>query len=392
MNKTRDYSKNGLREGAGVSTGRKRAKKGEEKQADGIDGWKAKAPERLWSVPAKIRDAAVLDVHKACMALKAKEKRFKRQLRFRTSKDHSHSIYVESQMLNCKTFSSVFSPLFGTVTDRRVMRTECGKELPKVFDSDVRVQYERLTDRFFICMSVEIAARKPETQGPPSGELSAEMQVEEEVVRHVAAIDPGIRTFVTLYDPGRERIVEWGMHGGRKDGRHDGTELLGWLTRKIGKLEKAARQAHGRHRQRIRRLANRIRQRVKDLTVELHHKLALWLCRNYSVVLLPKFGVKGISRRKGLPVGKRRAICRNAVRKLAQMSPFTFRQFLLHKAREFGTRVIVCDEYYTSKTCTRCGMLNNGLGASKTFVCPTCSARYDRDAGAARNILLRYIS
>jgi len=124
----------------------------------------------------------------------------------------------------------------------------------------------------------------------------------------------------------------------------------------------------------------------------MHHKLALWLCQNYSVVLLPRFSVKGISRRKGLPAGKKRAICRNAVRKLVQMSPFTFRQFLLHKAREFGTRVFICDEYYTSKTCTRCGILNHGLGASKTFVCPSCSATYDRDAGAPRNILLRSIS
>jgi len=381
VNKTKDYSKKGLRVGAGVSTGKRRRKKGEkDKPPDGIDGWKACAPTRLWAVPAKIRDEAVLDVHKACSALKAKERVFKRKLKFRTAKDYSQSIYIESQMLNCKTPSSVFASLFGTVNDRSAMLTESGKWLPDVFDRDVRVQYERLTKRFYVCMSVDIVdtARAPETQGCS--------------VQHVAAIDPGIRTFVTLYDPGRERVVEWGMHGGRKDGRHGGTELLGWLTRKIGRLERAARQAHGRHRQRIRRLANRIRQRIKDLTAELHHKLALWLCQNYSVVLLPKFSVKGISRRKGLPAGKKRTICRNAVRKLAQLSPFTFRQFLLHKAREHGTRVIICDEHYTSKTCTCCGMLNHGLGASKTFVCPTCSAVYDRDAGAARNILLRYIS
>jgi len=126
------------------------------------------------------------------------------------------------------------------------MRTERGKYLPKEFESDVRVQYERLTDRYFICMSAEIAARGPETQGRPNCEQSAEMEVEDETVKHIAAIDPGIRTFATLYDPGRRQIVEWGMHGGRKDGKHGGTELLGWLTRKIGRLEKAARQAHGR--------------------------------------------------------------------------------------------------------------------------------------------------
>ena len=65
MNKTRDFSKKGLREGAGVSTGKRRAMKGEEKQADGVNEWKAKAPERLWKVLAKTRDAAIMDVHKA---------------------------------------------------------------------------------------------------------------------------------------------------------------------------------------------------------------------------------------------------------------------------------------------------------------------------------------
>ena len=392
VNKTKDYSKKGVRAGAGVSTGKKRTPKGEEKikQDNVVVPWKEKAPERLWSVPAKIRDAAVVDVHNACVALVAKERTLKRELKFRTLKDRSYSIRIESQALNCTTDRSDCAPLFGTISDRSVMKTEHGKQLPSVFETDVRVQYERLTDQYFICMTVEIPATGPETQGRQNGELSSEMLVEK--IKNVAAIDPGIRTFATIYDPGNERVVEWGMHGGRKDGKHNGTELLGWLTRKIGRLEKAAGEAHGRHRKRIRRLANRIRQRIKNLTAELHHELARWLCKNYSVVLIPKFSAKSISRRKGLPAGKRRIICSNAVRKLAQMSPFTFRQFLIHKAREFGTLVIVCDEYYTSKTCTCCGMLNHGLGAAKVFVCPTCKAKYDRDAGAARNILLRYIA
>ena len=139
---------------------------------------------------------------------------------------------------------------------------------------------------------------------------------------------------------------------GARTGSTAGRSGWRWLTRKIGKIERAARQVHGRHRQRIRRRVIRIRWRIKDLTAELHHKLALWLCRNYSAVLLPKFSAKEISRRWGLPAGKRCTICKNAIRKLAQMSPFTFWQFLLHKAREFSTRVIICDEHCTSKTCT----------------------------------------
>ena len=67
-----------------------------------------------------------------------------------------------------------------------------------------------MTDRCFISMSVEIAARGHETQGWSCDEQSAELQAEEEegAIKHIAVIDLGIRTFTTLNDPGRERIVE----------------------------------------------------------------------------------------------------------------------------------------------------------------------------------------
>ena len=79
--------------------------------------------------------------------------------------------------------------------------------MPDVFESDCTIVYERLLDRYRLCTAVEIDAREigPETQGPDSPR------------GYIAAIDPGIRTFATLYDLGRERIVEWGIRGGRKD-------------------------------------------------------------------------------------------------------------------------------------------------------------------------------
>ena len=179
--------------------------------------------------------------------------------------------------------------------------------------------------------------------------------------------------------------------GGRKDGSRAGTELLGWLSRKVARLERNSKIAHGQSRRRIRAVADRVRAKIRHLTDELHHKLSLWLCKSYRVVLLPKFSVKQVSRRKKLPQGKRRVMGRNSVRKLYQMSPFRFRQFLVHKAREHGTAVIVCDEQYTTKTCSRCGLMHE-VGAAKVFTCPACRLVCDRDFNASKNILLRYLS
>ncbi len=74
-------------------------------------------------------------------------------------------------------------------------------------------------------------------------------------------------------------------------------------------------------------------------------------------------------------------------------SHYRFQQRLLDKQREFPwCKVIICDEVYTSKTCGNCGKVHPNLGRKKTFHCPFCKVKMDRDANAARNILLRYLT
>ena len=54
-----------------------------------------------------------------------------------------------------------------------------------------------------------------------------------------------------------------------------------------------------------------------------------------------------------------------------------------------GRRVVECKEYYTSKTCGKCGWINRGLGSSDVFECKECGVRIGRDLNGARNILIR---
>ena len=52
------------------------------------------------------------------------------------------------------------------------------------------------------------------------------------------------------------------------------------------------------------------------------------------------------------------------------------------------TKVIECYEDYTSKTCGKCGALNQALGGKEVFNCPKQGWGYiaGRDTSAARNI------
>jgi putative transposase len=54
-------------------------------------------------------------------------------------------------------------------------------------------------------------------------------------------------------------------------------------------------------------------------------------------------------------------------------------------ARAVGL-LIDCKEEFTSKTCSWYGEINEDLGASPLFQCPSCGVRLDRDINAARNI------
>ena len=56
------------------------------------------------------------------------------------------------------------------------------------------------------------------------------------------------------------------------------------------------------------------------------------------------------------------------------------------KAAEEGIAVKTVDPAYTSKTCRKCGTVNDTLGTDREFVCPNCSYEVHRDVNAAFNI------
>ena len=83
---------------------------------------------------------------------------------------------------------------------------------------------------------------------------------------------------------------------------------------------------------------------------------------------------------------------RDCNRNMLQLKHYRFKErlkdiySLLH-----DSEVIVCTEEYTSKTCGRCGKLNNSLGKSEYFKCPSCDLKIDRDVNAARNIYIKSV-
>ena len=64
-----------------------------------------------------------------------------------------------------------------------------------------------------------------------------------------------------------------------------------------------------------------------------------------------------------------------------------FQQFLIAKAEEYSSKVVLVNEAYTSKTCSFCGKIHK-IGSKKVLKC-SCGVEVDRDLNGARGIMLR---
>lgn len=131
------------------------------------------------------------------------------------------------------------------------------------------------------------------------------------------------------------------------------------------------------------RAAERIRVQVRNLIDDAHRKIASYLVRNYKVIFLPTFETSQMVNRATRRINKKSA------RQMLTWSHYRFKQLLKSMAALRNVIVVDINEAYTSKTCTHCGYIHRKLGGAKTFKCPQCSHKYDRDWVGARNVMLR---
>jgi putative transposase len=101
---------------------------------------------------------------------------------------------------------------------------------------------------------------------------------------------------------------------------------------------------------------------------------------NFDMILLPSFDTREMSNRS------KRKIRSKSVRALLSFAHYRFEMFLKHKAKQYGKRIIIVNEAYTSKTASWTGEIIN-VGSSKTI--KSNNVVIDRDYNGARGIFLR---
>jgi transposase len=198
----------------------------------------------------------------------------------------------------------------------------------------------------------------------------------------VCALDPGVRTFQTIFDASSSQAFHIA---------HGDMARIYRILKHVDDLQShiETKNTAMRSKQRcaLRRVQKRGRRKVKHLVCNLHHETAKFLVSNYDVVFLPHFEVSQMVAKKQ-PRGSRR-LHKKSVRQMLTWSHFEFKKRLVHKCLMTGTQLFLCGEAHTSKTCTHCGFCHKELGGNKTFNCPGCGCVYDRDIGGGRNIFIK---
>ena len=225
--------------------------------------------------------------------------------------------------------------------------------------------------------------------------------------KKIVSLDPGESTFMTFYS-----LDHMGMIG--KDLRH---KIL-IIESKIRSIQRNLSKCNkNRNKKRMKDAIRRKYRRIKGIIRELHNKTALFLCKNYNIILIPEFKTSQMVSDKKRIFDKikqnKDTIKKEAIDKsdfsnklkqykkrnrlnarvkfmLNQLSHYKFKQQLFSKGEEYGCLVKEVTEEFTSKCCGQCGHLSDKY-IKRMKECENCGFKINRDYNGSRNIMIKNI-
>ena len=112
--------------------------------------------------------------------------------------------------------------------------------------------------------------------------------LEHKAQRGVISLDPGVRTFMTGYDPSG-KVYQWG--------NQDMSRICKLGVSYDQLQQKISRTSNHGSRYRMHKAGRRIQERIRNLVDETHKKLALFLCHNYRAIVIPEFNSSDMAKR-----------------------------------------------------------------------------------------------
>jgi putative transposase len=195
--------------------------------------------------------------------------------------------------------------------------------------------------------------------------VSVQVEEEQEVPDNrgpVVGIDLGVKTLATLSDG---TVIPNPRHLKRR------LKKLKRLQRVVSRRKKGGKN----RRKAVRKLAKLHRQ-IKHQRTNTLHQVTTRLAKTKSVLIIENLNVRGMLQNHRL------------AQAIGDVGFYEFKRQLLYKARWYGSRVILADQWEpSSKRCSTCGWIDADLTlANRTFRCEHCGLVLDRDLNAAINL------
>lgn len=284
------------------------------------------------------------------------------EMKVRTKMKKSFSMSIDAMYIS-KSGKSFYSEYMGSEFKAYDENFSWSK-----IKSEFKIIYEKYNKNFYVHAPKYVWPTKIEGRKP------------------LAVMDPGQRTFQTLY--GLDHVIDIGTGTGE------------WLEKEfknIKKIDHKLKKGFKRYRynkklkkwtrkkkSKYRRARARVCKKIQNFKDELHFKTINYLCKNYDRIMTTWFTFHQVS-------GPDSNLTTGIKDKLKSLSHGKFGQRLRHRCKEFGCHNPRVGEGFTTKTCGKCGTLNNHVGANEIYQCVNkeCGNRLGRDANAARNILIK---
>ena len=194
----------------------------------------------------------------------------------------------------------------------------------------------------------------------------------------IISVDPNVVDIHTSYDPINKLLYEIGKG-------FSNSMFEKYLLKIDHFISKKDKETNNKKKKEINNRIIKLRNKLNNIQNDTHWKIANFYCNNYKNIVIPQFGSKEMVKKQD------RVISSKIVRKMNTISHGKLLQKLKTKAEEKQTKVLIQEESYTTKTCGNCQYRQNDIGGKRTWVCSNCNFDHNRDANAARNILLKYL-
>jgi putative transposase len=224
----------------------------------------------------------------------------------------------------------------------------CTKESTDKFDGRIlSATVSREADRWFVSLQVKREVDTPEKN-----------------TNCAIGIDLGIKTFTMDSD---------GNYSNAPKSYAKSLKLL----KKRQKQHSRKKKGSNNRKKSAMKLA-RLHRKIKSRRNDFLHKLSTYYAKSHGVICVEDLNVKGMVRNRKLS------------KQISDSGWGDFIRMLEYKAEWYGSTLVKIGRFFpSSKICSECGVINEGLTLSdRIWVCTACDMEHERDENAARNILI----